>query len=409
MSAAAQQPSASAAEDDSPSLLSLPDTLVFVLCGFLEDRTCLALRATCSVLSAGLRGPDADLGIWKPRVEAILADQPQPAETASSYEHQLAFLRQYADLIGEYLWPLPVLGGAVSVRVLGPDRIAATLTLRPRVRMGSAYATLPLFDVTRSDAHPTVPLSLQWRDQAGGRAGVNGVPLAPLGGASTSMVTVSPQLGSSAWSVRRGGRGGGGALRLCDEGTTALPSPMRTPLAFLRAVRGATGNARIECPPLAAPAGGGAAGIMGPVGAALGTAVLPYLYGSFGSWSKRIVCPARGQRRLCLPGPSEGQRGSPRYSGAPPQQLARSSGARAPASSRAQEEASAALHHQVRAARDRAAAHELGTARARARRRRGRPGPPGGGRRPARAQGVLPSLPSPPLPSLAPPFCPHLT
>ena len=54
MSAAAQQPSASAAEDDSPSLLSLPDTLLFVLCGFLEDRACLALRATCSVLSAML-------------------------------------------------------------------------------------------------------------------------------------------------------------------------------------------------------------------------------------------------------------------------------------------------------------------------------------------------------------------
>ena len=56
--------------------------------------------------------------------------------SAASYERQYAFLHRYAYLVGDYRWPLPVIGGLVRVELQGSGTLRATLTTRSRVAVG---------------------------------------------------------------------------------------------------------------------------------------------------------------------------------------------------------------------------------------------------------------------------------
>ena len=120
------------------SLLALPDGVHYALCALLDVRGCLSLRAACLLLRAALTGPDADLGVWMPRVLALAPSTRDAPCTPSgaSYERQYAFLHRYAYLVGDYRWPLPVIGGLVRVELHGSETVRATLTTRPRVGVG---------------------------------------------------------------------------------------------------------------------------------------------------------------------------------------------------------------------------------------------------------------------------------
>ena len=98
---------------EDPTLLTLPDTVHHTLCAFLDACGCLALRSACHLLRTALTGADADLGVWKPRVLALApptADAHAP--TVATYEQQYVFLHRYAYLVGDYRWPLPVIGAS---------------------------------------------------------------------------------------------------------------------------------------------------------------------------------------------------------------------------------------------------------------------------------------------------------
>lgn len=194
------------------SLGTLPDALLHTLCQHVDDVGCLSLRAADHTLRAALSGPDADLGVWKPRVEALLrrADartfhmnaaitSVPAAKDSATHEQRFAFLRRHAALVGEYLWPLPVHGGVVRVKVLGADTFVAVLTMRPRARLGERYVTVPLFRITRDE------------------------------GSSGSKLTLSEQLGDArAYAVERTDE----KLRLrCRK-----PSLLQSPLAFMRSL-----------------------------------------------------------------------------------------------------------------------------------------------------------------------------
>jgi hypothetical protein len=156
-------------EEPPASLLTLPDAVHYALCALLDVRGCLALRSACVPLRSALTGADADLGVWKPRVLALAPattdDPPTPGSTGSegstasttstastaSYEQKYAFLHRYAYLVGDYRWPLPVIGGLVRVELQGAERLRATLTTRPRVGVGSRYTCRELFRITRRD------------------------------------------------------------------------------------------------------------------------------------------------------------------------------------------------------------------------------------------------------------------
>ena len=58
-------------EPPAASLLALPDGVHYALCALLDVRGCLGLRSACLLLRAVLTGPDADLGVWKPRALAL--------------------------------------------------------------------------------------------------------------------------------------------------------------------------------------------------------------------------------------------------------------------------------------------------------------------------------------------------
>lgn len=189
-------------EEESASLHTLPDALLHTLCLHIDDVGCLSLRAADHTLRTSLSGQDADLGVWKPRVHALLrridTDYLAPAADAATHEQRFAFLRRHASLAGEYLWPLPVHGGVVRVKVLDADAIVATLTMRPRVRLGERYVTVPLFEITRDEG-------------------------------SRSKLTLSEQLGDArAYAVERTDE----KLRLrCRK-----PSLLQSPLAFMRSL-----------------------------------------------------------------------------------------------------------------------------------------------------------------------------
>ena len=135
------------------SLLALPDGVHYALCALLDVRGCLSLRAACLLLRAALTGPDADLGVWKPRVLALAPSTRDAPCTPSgaSYERQYAFLHRYAYLVGDYRWPLPVIGGLVRVELHGSETVRATLTTRPRVDVGIRYTREELFTITRGE------------------------------------------------------------------------------------------------------------------------------------------------------------------------------------------------------------------------------------------------------------------
>ena len=144
---------AATAAEEPASLPDLPDHVLHTLCSFLgEDqasqpvlRPLLAqdvcsLRASCRLIKASLTGEDADLGIWKPAVQAVTRAPPQT--TTVSYEELFGFLQRHGDLLGEYCWSgttwrQQVIGGLVRVELDGPERLRATLTTRNRVGVPS--------------------------------------------------------------------------------------------------------------------------------------------------------------------------------------------------------------------------------------------------------------------------------
>lgn len=103
------------------SLLTLPDAVHYALCTLLDVRGCLALRSACLLLHSALTGADADLGVWKPRVLALAptTTEDPPTLSAASYEQQYTFLHRYAYLVGDYRWPLPVIGYADTYQARG--------------------------------------------------------------------------------------------------------------------------------------------------------------------------------------------------------------------------------------------------------------------------------------------------
>ena len=117
-------------EPPAASLLALPDGVHYALCALLDVRGCLGLRSACLLLRAVLTGPDADLGVWKPRALALAPSTGDGPCTPSgaSYERQYAFLHRYAYLVGDYRWPLPVIGGLVCVEL--QVRVRARVNVR---------------------------------------------------------------------------------------------------------------------------------------------------------------------------------------------------------------------------------------------------------------------------------------
>ena len=126
---------AEAPEQPPASLVSLPDSILFELCKYLNERDCLALRAVSHALVAALLSIQADLGVWKPRVEVLLTDSATHwcAPFRRIYEQQFRFLRRNVAKTGTFLWPMRTLGGIVNVRLLSAGRLVATLTMRPGV------------------------------------------------------------------------------------------------------------------------------------------------------------------------------------------------------------------------------------------------------------------------------------
>ena len=137
------------------NIVSLPDSILFELCAYyLNECACLNLRAANHALhSALVHSVQADLGVWKPRVEALLAgDTERCGHAARTHELQFAFLRRHVEKRGAYLWSLRTLGGIVDVQLLSPSRLVATLTMRPEVGVGVEYVTVDLFQIALGES-----------------------------------------------------------------------------------------------------------------------------------------------------------------------------------------------------------------------------------------------------------------